>query len=200
MEPPTPTPSLPRGVNRGPDWGAFAQGLQAHWWPSLHSALCGKPQKPSEAVCPRGRHTPGWVRVSPFCHTAAGFWSSSWRLCPPNRRQVPGIPPPTSPFPGSWPLLGLGASQSPSPQVWESPRLAGGVLVLTRGDPSVPTAILFLLTPGKQQSQDTLSAGQHEKEADSWGLLAAVCSPRNEYLQSPGETEKGTRLQCNYIS
>ena len=95
---------------------------------------------------------------------------------------------------------GLGTSQSPSPQVWESPRLAGGVLVLTRGDPSVPTAILFLLTPGKQQSQDTLSAGQHEKEADSWGLLAAVCSPRNEYLQSPGETEKETRLQCNYIS
>ena len=90
----------------------------------------------------------------------------------------------------------------PHPWVGEgqSPRLAGGVLVLTRGDPSVPTAILFLLTPGKQQSQDTLSAGQHEKEADSWGLLAAVCSPRNEYLQSPGETEKGTRLQCNYIS
>ena len=45
-----------------------------------------------------------------------------------------------------------------------------------------------------------LPAGQGEEEAGSWGLLAAVCSPKNEHLQSPGETEKGTRLQCNYIS
>ena len=51
-----------------------------------------------------GHHGPGWVRVGPFCHTAARFWSSSWRLCPPNRRQVPGIPPRTSCSPGSWPL------------------------------------------------------------------------------------------------